>query len=109
MQMHSSKRCAAHLIRPQYCKRHSLTVVLYISRVQLHGARDEMHDQLEHIESSLSLTDIEKPDTPLPNLAMDANDDLAEVLTVRRACTILAQLRYAKTNVRADVYAREGS
>ena len=75
-------------------------------RAQLHGARDEMHDQLEHIESSLSLTDIEKPDTALPNLAMDANDDLAEVLTVSRA---RIWLRYAKTNVRADVYACEGS
>ena len=57
---------------------------------QLHGARDEMHDQLEHIENSLSLTDIEKPDTVLPNLAMDANDDLAEVLTVRLALYLAA-------------------
>ena len=49
-----------------------------------------MHDQLEHIENSLSLTDIEKPDTALPNLAMDANDDLAEVLTVRLALHLAA-------------------
>jgi hypothetical protein len=42
-----------------------------------------MHDQLEHIENTISLTDIEKPDTTLPNLGMDANDDTAEILQVR--------------------------
>ena len=48
----------------------------------MHETRDEMYGQLEHIDNTLSRTDIEKPDTALPNLGMDANDDLAELLKV---------------------------
>lgn len=78
------------------------------SSLQMHDARDEMHDQLEHIETTISLTDIEKPDTALPNLGMDANDDMADVLQVRQSSTAtMLERSGADADTRADVHACE--
>ena len=48
----------------------------------MHEMRDDMNDQLEHIDQSLNETDLEKPDTTLSNLGMECNDDLIDVLKV---------------------------
>lgn len=70
---------------------------------QMHNTRDEMHGQLEYIDNIVSRTDIEKPDTALPNLGMDANDDLADLLKVW--IFIQPDLLCASTYTRTDVYA----